>query len=299
MGFEAKDLIILEISAGYVHHATWGSKINNRQLYFPENDCPFYRATIFSNYSPNNQPHTSVKLRTKILANGNVPKSTKPKSGPYWSIMLEISESSMKPVDHANLLQDSIQGLLNTKMIQENDEIVSTYHRRFDHGYPTPSLERESVLQQLLPALEANGIYSRGRFGSWRYEVGNQDHSFMLGVEAADHIVNGAVELTLNYPDFVNGRRNEERRLTDGAQLFRNTATDKADAAGEAKYVDIGSTKAGSRADLGPLANGINALRNSKLSVSGIDGISCMNGTSDEAVKGAVAKEVLKELRGV
>lgn len=39
----------------------------------------------------------------------------------------------------------------------------------------------------------------------------------MLGVEAADNIVNGAVELTLNYPDFVNGRRNSERRL---AQTF-------------------------------------------------------------------------------
>ena len=35
----------------------------------------------------------------------------------------------------------------------------------------------------------------------------------MLGVEAVDHIVNGAVELTLNYPDFVNTRQNNERRL--------------------------------------------------------------------------------------
>ena len=50
-----------------------------------------------------------------------------------------------------------------------------------------------------------------------RDQVGNQDHSFMLGVEAADHIVNGAVELTLNYPDFVNSRQNNERRL---AQSF-------------------------------------------------------------------------------
>jgi hypothetical protein len=59
-------------------------------------------------------------------------------------------------------------------------------------------------------------IWSRGRFGSWRYEVGNQDHSFMLGVEAVDNIVSGAVELTLNYPDFVNGRQNTERRLAQG-----------------------------------------------------------------------------------
>lgn len=42
----------------------------------------------------------------------------------------------------------------------------------------------------------------------------------MLGVEAVDHVVNGAVELTLNHPDFVNGRKNEERRLKDGAQIF-------------------------------------------------------------------------------
>ena len=189
-------------------------------LYFPENDCPFYRATIFSNYSPYNQPQSSTKLPTIQLASGAKPSSTAPKEGPYWSIMLEVSESSMKPVDQKNMLRECIQGLVNTEMLKPTDEIVSTYHRRFDHGYPTPSLEREGVLKQLLPKLQAKDIYSRGRFGSWRYEVGNQDHSFMLGVEAADHIVNGAVELTLNYPDFVNGRQNTERRLVEGAQVF-------------------------------------------------------------------------------
>jgi protoporphyrinogen oxidase len=189
-------------------------------LYFPEDNCPFYRATIFSNYSPNNQPDASKKLPTMQLANGDKPSSTEAQEGPYWSIMLEVSESSMKPVDRENMLRDCIAGLINTEMLRPEDEIVSTYHRAFDHGYPTPSLEREGVLTQLLPKLQNMDILSRGRFGSWRYEVGNQDHSFMLGVEAADHIVNGSVELTLNYPDFVNGRKNEERRLVDGAQLF-------------------------------------------------------------------------------
>ena len=136
----------------------------------------------------------------------------------------------MKPVDNENLLKDSIQGLINTAMLNPTDEIVSTYHRRFDHGYPTPTLEREGVLKELLPALEQKDIYSRGRFGSWRYEVGNQDHSFMLGVEATDHIVNGAAELTLNYPDFVNGRVNHERRLLDGAQYFKSRKGIRTDA---------------------------------------------------------------------
>lgn len=44
----------------------------------------------------------------------------------------------------------------------------------------------------------------------------------MQGVECADHIVNGAAELTYNYPDFVNSRVNSERRLVDGAQYFKS-----------------------------------------------------------------------------
>jgi hypothetical protein len=184
------------------------------QLYFPEDNCPFYRATIFSNYSPYNQPQADAKLPTLYNADGSKASSTEAKEGPYWSIMLEVSQSSMKPVDEANLLKDCIQGLINTDMIKPQDEIVSTYHRKFDHGYPTPALEREGVLKELLPKLQDMDIWSRGRFGSWRYEVGNQDHSFMLGVEAVDNIVTGAVELTLNYPDFVNSRQNTERRLT-------------------------------------------------------------------------------------
>lgn len=60
-------------------------------------------------------------------------------------------------------------------------------------------------------------MYSRGRFGAWSYEVGNQDHSLMQGVEAVDAIVNGFVKLSLFYPDFVNSRANNERRLVDGA----------------------------------------------------------------------------------
>ncbi|EHA56792.1 UDP-galactopyranose mutase [Pyricularia oryzae 70-15] len=191
-------------------------------LYFPEDNCPFYRATVFSNYSPYNQPDAEKKLPTMQLGDGSKPSSSEVKGGPYWSIMLEVSQSTMKPVDEENLLRDCIQGLVNTDMIKADDEIVSTYHRKFDHGYPTPTLEREGVLKELLPKLQDMDIYSRGRFGSWRYEVGNQDHSFMLGVEAADHIVTGAVELTLNYPDFVNSRQNNERRLAQ--QGFRPEA---------------------------------------------------------------------------
>ncbi|KAM0819322.1 putative FAD/NAD(P)-binding domain-containing protein [Seiridium cardinale] len=182
-------------------------------LYFVEDDSPFYRATIFSNYSPYNQPDEQALLPTKQLADGTKPSSKEAKPGPYWSIMLEVSESSYKPVNHDTLLEDCIKGLINTELLEPSDEIVSTYVRRFDHGYPTPSLERNDALAEVLPYLQEKNIYSRGRFGAWKYEVGNQDHSFMQGVEAVDRIVSGGVELTLNHPDFVNTRANTERRL--------------------------------------------------------------------------------------
>lgn len=225
-------------------------------LYYPEDNCNFYRCTIFSNYSPYNQPQEDVKLPTQQLADGSKPASWDRKPGPYWSIMAEISQSDMKPVDEKNILRDCIQGLVNTEMIKPTDEIVSTYHRKFEHGYPTPSLERNGALNEILPYLQSKDIYSRGRFGSWKYEVGNQDHSFMLGVEAVDAVVNGSVELTLNYPDFVNGRQNTERRLVDGAQAFGKGSA-------QAKNVTVSRRMTGGKAELGGrVDNAMNATLN-------------------------------------
>lgn len=185
-------------------------------LYFPESNCPFYRATIFSNYSPYNCPGKDTKLATMFLAQDAASgknASATPEQGPYWSLMLEVAHSKYKPVDDAKVLLETIQGCINVGLMSGEDQVVSTYHRKFDHGYPTPTLERDGVLQQLLPQLEAMDIYSRGRFGSWKYEVANQDHSFMLGVEVVDHLLYGNPELTLNYPNLVNTRKNKERRL--------------------------------------------------------------------------------------
>lgn len=111
-----------------------------------------------------------------MLANGKKPASSDAKAGPYWSIMLEVSESSYKPVKQETLLADCIQGLINTNLLEPEEEVVSTYVRRFDHGYPTPSLERNGVLDEALPYLRSKDVLSRGRFGAWKYEVGNQDH---------------------------------------------------------------------------------------------------------------------------
>lgn len=184
-------------------------------LYFPEDDSPFYRATVFSNYSPNNCPKAEIKLKTIQHADPSVGKPDgEAKSGPYWSLMMEVSESSAKPVNAATLVADTIKGCVATELCKPEDEIVSIYHRKFVQGYPTPSLGRDAALADVLPPLlDKWDILSRGRFGSWKYEVGNQDHSFELGVEAVDRALYGSPEVTLDNPDYVNGRKNTERRL--------------------------------------------------------------------------------------
>ena len=91
-------------------------------------------------------------------------------------------------------------------MCKAEDEVVSVYYRRLEHGYPTPSLGRDACLDKALPYLKERDVWSRGRFGSYKYEVANQDHSCMLGVEAVDNILFGTKEFTLNYPGLANER---------------------------------------------------------------------------------------------
>jgi protoporphyrinogen oxidase len=153
-------------------------------MYFPEDDNPFYRVTVFSNYSYNNVPE-----------------------GGYWSLMGEVSESPKKPVDHKYLIESAIEGFNNTKLIEDNSAIVSTWSCRAEYAYPTPFLGRDKLLDKHLVDLKKKDVYSRGRFGAWKYECSNQDHAFMQGVEAVENILFGTPELTLNHPSFVNTHR--------------------------------------------------------------------------------------------
>jgi protoporphyrinogen oxidase len=152
-------------------------------LYFSEPETPFYRATVFSNYSPNNVA----------------------RPGQQWSLMAEISESAQKSVNAAQIVAQTIAGFRHCGMIRDEHVIASRWHSRLEHGYPTPWLGRDAVLGQVNTRLEANDILSRGRFGAWKYEVSNQDHSVMQGVEAVGRILQGTEEYTYhgNMKDWI------------------------------------------------------------------------------------------------
>ena len=108
------------------------------------------------------------------------------------------------------MLEQTVHALVRYGFISV-DQVVSKYHLRLDHGYPVPTITRDALLATIQPWLESKGAYSRGRFGGWRYEVGNQDHSFMQGVEVADLIMRGIPEDTYPYPNYVNSWKNSNR----------------------------------------------------------------------------------------
>ena len=94
-------------------------------------------------------------------------------------------------------MDDVCRGLVATSLIPTKEIITHAWHRRLEHGYPTPFLERDAMLSVLLPALERRGIYSRGRFGAWKYEVSNQDHSLAQGREVVERILLDREEVTV------------------------------------------------------------------------------------------------------
>jgi UDP-galactopyranose mutase len=148
-------------------------------MYYPESNCPFYRLTYLSNYSPEVVPDAST----------------------HYSLLAEISRSEFKPVNKCTVIDETIQGMVNTRMITDSDrdDIVDTHIIDRDYTYPIPSLERDKALATIHPWLESRDIFSRGRFGAWRYEVGNMDHSVAQGVEWVNRIVCGDVANELTY----------------------------------------------------------------------------------------------------
>jgi protoporphyrinogen oxidase len=146
--------------------------------YFPEADCPFYRVTFLSNYSPNIAPPGHTLLLT------------------------ETSYSEHKPVDRRTIVDQVVQGLKATRLLEpgDDDRIVATHTFDVEHFYPVPTLDRDHALAEVQPFLMSHGIRSRGRFGAWQYEISNMDHSVMQGVEAVDATLLGEPEKTWKLP---------------------------------------------------------------------------------------------------
>lgn len=74
---------------------------NKCWMYYPEDDCPFYRCTVFSHYAAKNAPGKDAVLPTLRLGDKSLEVADKSaREGPYWSLMFEVSENKeYKPVN--------------------------------------------------------------------------------------------------------------------------------------------------------------------------------------------------------
>lgn len=143
-------------------------------MYFPQSSAPFYRATNFAKYSPSNVP------------DGNTAR--------YSAYMTETAYSPEKPEPREELETRVEEGLRASGVVDGRPSVASIHVENIDYAYPVPTLERDAALAVIQPWLMRREIFSRGRFGSWRYEIGNMDHAVKMGIDAARRIVTGQDE---------------------------------------------------------------------------------------------------------
>ena len=82
-------------------------------IYFPEPHMPFYRATVFSNYSANNAPPG------------------------HWSLMAEVSESPQKPVMRETVIDDVVAAFVAVRIhrpIAGREPLASPSRTRLSHA---------------------------------------------------------------------------------------------------------------------------------------------------------------------
>ena len=152
------------------------SPSNKNWIYFPNLKTPFYRMTYLSNYSPD------------IVPGGDTSR--------YCSLLTETTYSGFRKLPPGDFPKAVLEGLVAEGILERKDLdlVESTYLIHAAHAYPIPSVDRNEALDVIQPYLESKEIYSRGRFGSWKYEIGNQDHSLMQGVELVDRWLDGSEE---------------------------------------------------------------------------------------------------------
>jgi protoporphyrinogen oxidase len=143
-------------------------------MYFPQDHAPFYRATNFAKYAPANVP------------DGDTAR--------FCAYMTETSYSRYKDEPREGLEERVEEGLRAAGVVSGRPRVASTHVIDVDYAYPVPTLERDAALARIQPWLMAQDIYSRGRFGSWKYEIGNMDHAVKMGIDVARLVLRGAPE---------------------------------------------------------------------------------------------------------
>jgi hypothetical protein len=149
-------------------------------MYFPQAVAPFYRVTNFAKYAAANVP------------GGDTAR--------YCSLMTETAYTEHRHQLRQGLEERVESGLRAAGVVSGPVAVASVHVEDIDYAYPIPTLDRDAALSAIQPWLTARRIFSRGRFGSWRYELGNMDHAVKMGIDTARALVAGAEEECFSGP---------------------------------------------------------------------------------------------------
>jgi len=134
----------------------------------PDRDVPWCRATVLSNCDA-------------ALAGAG-----------RWSVLLEIPIDNPGAFDPEQAIRETVTSLRPLGI--DPQALEAEWHRPIRYGYPVATPDRDEVLRHTDAVLRAGGVYSRGRFGGWRVESGDQDWAYLQGRQAVDHALYGDPE---------------------------------------------------------------------------------------------------------
>jgi len=143
-------------------------------LYFADPAVPFYRVTNFAKYAAANVPAADTSR--------------------YSSYLTETAYPSGRIEERDALEKRVVDALIETGLIERDTPVASRHTIEIEYAYPIPTLTRDSALNVIQEWLMQHDIYSRGRFGTWRYEIGNMDHAVKMGVDVARRLAEGRAE---------------------------------------------------------------------------------------------------------
>jgi len=125
-------------------------------IYFPDKKYSFFRLCLLSK-----------------IGQGTVPNSN------YSSFLIEISTRGKCEKRYESLINKITNQIGKIFFDNENILPITTFSISPKYYYPIPTLDRDKTLKKINQFLNSNQIYSIGRFGSWKYELGNMDNCFM------------------------------------------------------------------------------------------------------------------------